>query len=347
MSDKGFFSVGLDEWHKVCGLGMNEACIYLVQACGTGKTNLDTSWSVHACCNYTGISRGRSKKAQENILNSGCELMTQTKAGKHPRFKFIRAEDTELVWLPKTFIMGAENESPPLERARQTGDVMLLRLLVDLYAATNIADEGGVHRDVIFGSFERRRIGSYAEFEIFGFKSKGLTCCTNHPIVKPHLLDPEEKDRGQDFFARISTLTDLGLFNFVPYLMESREGEVLFPLIDPFTGETVDLITGVSETVLGESFATHINTFDNVIAIPKHFKSVALTGILFPRYRQQTELNAAGYEQTRQKIETWSKVFGDLEHAISRIYQRKIKGVSKDNQGLHQRWIDEGRSYAE
>jgi len=243
--------------------------------------------------------------------------------------------------------MGAENESPPLERVRQTGDVMLLRLFVDLYAVTNIADEGGVHRDVIFNDYERKRIGGYAEFEIFGFQDKGVSCYPDNPIVKPHMLGPEEKDRGRNFFSRIATLTDLGLFSYIPYLFESKEGEVLFPLIDPFTGEAVDLITGVVETVLSEEFSPYIYASDNVIAIPRHFKNVELAGVLFPRYRQHTELNAAGYAQTRQKVETWSKVFSDLECAISRGYQRNVKVVSKGDQGLHQRWVDGGRSYAE
>ena len=78
---KGFFSIGRSEWHWVCELGLNEACVYMVQACGTGQTNLNTSWSVNACCTYMGMSRGRAKKAQTTILNPEFELMTKQRKG--------------------------------------------------------------------------------------------------------------------------------------------------------------------------------------------------------------------------------------------------------------------------
>ena len=126
---------------------------------------------------------------------------------------------------------------------------------------------------------------------------------------------------------------DLGLFTYVPYIFESSDGEILFSLVDPFTGEAIDLICDCSQNVFPEDYSFQNQTYDYVVAIPKHIQSAELSGVLFPRYRQQTELTAAGYEKTQQRIETWSAVFSNLEHAISRVYQGNIKGISKERQG--------------
>lgn len=327
---KGFFSIGRDEWYRVCELGMNEACVYMIQACGTGRTNLNTAWSVNACCTYTGISRGRAKKAQANILRPEFDLLTKTKEGKHPRFSFTRDEDSERVWLPKAFVTGAGDEAPPLERIRQTADTMILRLTIDLYAAANIADEGGVPRDIICHKYERERIANYAEFEIYGFRTDNDYAYPDHEVVQTHMDSSSGKEnRSSHFFSRISTLQDLGLFSYIPTMFESQDGEVLFPLFDPFSGESVELITECALSILPDSYEPLISNFDYVIAVPKHFKNVALTGVLFPRYRQQTELTAAGYAKTMASIKTWSETFDNLKRAISREHQGNIKGLSR------------------
>lgn len=342
-SVSGFFAIGRDEWHRVCDLGVNEACIYMVQACGTGRTNLDTVWSVNACCKYTGISRRRAKKAQGNILNPDHSLLAQIKTGKHPRFRFERDENSELVWLPTAFVTGIKDESPPLERIRQTADPMLLRLTVDLYAVANIADEGGVPREVIFEGFKRERIASHAEFEIYGFRDAGKSCYSTHELVRPH-VDETLEYRCADFFARIAILEKLGLFTYVPTLFEAKDGEVLFPLCDPFTGEEVNLSSESIQNLLPDEYMHHAAAYDYLVAVPKHFKSVELMGVLFPRYRQQTELTAAGYAKTKERVETWSQTFNNLECAISRVYQGNIKGISRDDQGLYQGGFNERKN---
>ena len=43
---KGFFAIDQRTFAKVCELGRNAATAYLVQACGTGRDNRTTAWSV-------------------------------------------------------------------------------------------------------------------------------------------------------------------------------------------------------------------------------------------------------------------------------------------------------------
>jgi hypothetical protein len=53
--------------------------------------------------------------------------------------------DPELIWLPNTLVTGTtKGEEPPVKRLRATGDIETLRLLVDLYGAHNLRDDGGI-----------------------------------------------------------------------------------------------------------------------------------------------------------------------------------------------------------
>ncbi len=50
-----FFAIYKDQWPKVCALGLNPAVAYLVMACGTGRDNRRTVWSVNAIEKYSGV----------------------------------------------------------------------------------------------------------------------------------------------------------------------------------------------------------------------------------------------------------------------------------------------------
>ena len=133
-TNKGFFAVELEPFYKVLTLGMNQACLYLIYCCGSGKSNDKTSWSVNALTKYTDISTRKGKAASLSLLNAN--LIKQLRGGKHPHFQILKG-DTEQVWLPNTFITGTGDEVAPIERLRRTGDTVILRLLLTLYAKCN------------------------------------------------------------------------------------------------------------------------------------------------------------------------------------------------------------------
>ena len=67
------------------------------------------------------------------------------------------AAQPDWIWLPNALVTGAADETPPVELVRQTQDVMTLRLLVDLYHAQNLRDDGGVSRKLTWREYERSR----------------------------------------------------------------------------------------------------------------------------------------------------------------------------------------------
>ncbi len=334
-----FFAIGREEFHRVCELGMNAACLYLVQACGTGRDNIKTNWSKNALSTYTSISRSRATAALDELLKSKPQLLRQTKKGKHPWFEIIRSDDSELVWLPVSFIVGAADETPPLELIRQTGDVMILLLAIDIYAETNIADEGGLPRTSYYREFKKTVIASNGEFEIYGYSGEQTnTCYPHHPVVKPHYNT--RKDSCDDFFSRVRTLMSLGLFYFVPTVFESWEGAPLFPLVNPFSGDIAPAeILDFAFNLLPEEYEHVLYEHDFILAFPRHFTSVMVASVLVPKYRQHTSITAAGYAETCDRFNHWlhvyekSKLVRDERPAISRVYQGDLKGYSRTNQG--------------
>jgi hypothetical protein len=328
----GFFSVCLEVFYQAVELGLNEACLYLVYARGTGRGNAESSWSNNALTKYAGVSRGRAIKAQERLLESG--LVTKIKGGKHPRFKLSIASDSDLAWMPNELITGVGDEVTVLERVRQTADPMLLRLLVDLYSKANIAEDGGVSSEVVFQSFSKKPVAKHKQFNVFGFSVEHLSAYQENPIVSPH-VDPSlsRDERCGLFFGRVTALEDLGAIYFIPTVFESETGEVLFPLVDPFTQFEVMPLTKAAEAMLPEEYAAVFYEFDYVIPIPRHLGLATVMGVVVLRYRQQTNLTKAGYAATKERVEKWSTLFGGSKPAISRVNQGYIKDTSRVIQG--------------
>jgi hypothetical protein len=139
-----FFAIALDRWHDACALGMNAAVAYLVLARGSARDNVSTAWSVNAIETYTGISRGRARQAVERLVDGG--LVRKVSEGLHPRYKLVGVSTArskkkkleDLVWLPNALVTSAAGEVAPVERVRQTQDVMVLRLLGKLCISDSV-----------------------------------------------------------------------------------------------------------------------------------------------------------------------------------------------------------------
>ena len=85
-------------------------------------------------------------------------------------FQALEVPSRELIWLPNDLVRGlGEGADAPVERVRQTSDVMALRLLVDLYHAHDLRDDGGVGRHVVHGRWEREQVGQQGEYVVWGF----------------------------------------------------------------------------------------------------------------------------------------------------------------------------------
>lgn len=324
-NQSGFFAVHKSSFHKACDLGMNATVAYLLLANGTDKSNTYTSWSVHAIETYTGISRKRAKEAIEKLI--AAELIRKiNEVSANPRYELLftepvspktkskkaatlqpapleeRLNPDKTIWLPNGIVQSVTGECPPLERIRQTQDVMILRLFVDLYSEQNLVDDVGINRFVYWGTYEKKELIRYAEFTVYGFESKNQWMSWVD-TTNPHKGEGEE--RATSFFKRIGVLIQLGLITGMPYLFDSdsKEGEPIHQLDDKIN----DFVSSAAYEMLlkimqDEGRAqSSIDNYHYVVPVPSHFINIALIDVYEMRYKPRTKLTAMGYKEKEQR----------------------------------------------
>jgi hypothetical protein len=243
--------------------------------------------------------------------------------------EFAIAPDPEikpdLIWLPNELVTGAVAEILPLELVRQTQDPLTLRLLVDMYHAQNLREDGGVSRQIIWQEFERIEIGAQAQFTVWGFRPKSVYMRWQD-FTKAHWCSPtaEQKAKGRDsngepYFRRQSQLTDLGIVEWVPHLFESEEesGEVIHPL-GLGTSERIEdrlrlAAHEAAESLLtAEQYQWAVNqNIHLLVPVPRHIAKVQLISIARLRYRPQTRMTSAW----------WADLTANAEKHLARYAQ--------------------------
>lgn len=301
MTTSGFFAVGRDTFIQACNLGMNPACALLVMASGTGKDNATTKWSAEAISNHVGVRWSTAKEAINALLEVDIVVL---KPGKSTRPSYKLSKVGDLIWLPRSLIEGAVNEVPPITKIRQTQDVMLLRLLVELYSAQNLREDGGVRPDVYRQNYDRRQAGQQAAHAVWDFtKIGGIVSWTG--ITRPHrrevLTEKEQAEGGNhgvDFFARIRRLESLGLIDWVPYLFEGEMGEPIHALAAnglPIEQALYEAATSAAARMLTEGQRERAQGV--LVPVLAHIGEVQLIGLMRLRYRPHTRLTAAWWAE--------------------------------------------------
>jgi hypothetical protein len=241
--------------------------------------------------------------------------------------------EPDLIWLPNELVTGAADEVPPLELVRQTQDPMTLRLLIEMYHAQNLRADGGVSRRLLRKEFERVKVGEQAQFVVWGFRGAAEWVNWDDRLTEPHRrekLTEEEKAAGKnagvDFFRRTAQLSDLGLIEWVPHLVETAEasGEIIHP-VATVSSESWEARLAVAAFDAGRSLLTEgqydwaiNNGFNLLVPVPRHIANVQLIGIARLRYRPHTRVTAAWWADLKAN----SKKHLDRYNEIARRNRR-------------------------
>jgi hypothetical protein len=314
-----FFAVDRQTWARVCALGMNEAASYLVQARGTARDNRTTTWSALAIETYAGIPRRRAAAAAVNRLQDD-GLVRLLRGGTKRKYELILPEQPDWIWLPNELVTGAAGERPPVKLVRQTQDVLTLRLLVDLYHAQDLREDGGIPRRIIWREFERVQLGEQAQFTVWGFRLADFkTSMRWEGFAVPHRRDKltrEEKAAGKndavDFFRRVHQLSDLGLIEWVLHLLESKDdcAGIIHPVGIELSDSLEDRL-GLAAGNAGAALLTKAQYdwavtnkgIGFLVPVPRHVANVALIGIARLRYRPHTRMTASWWADLTTKAE--------------------------------------------
>ena len=281
-------------------LGAQEAAHYLIYCCGRKGTLPSTRWSKNALTRYLDISVRKAYLSEQRLIDAG--FVTKVKEGKHPKFDIAPSETGEYLWLPKTFITGAAGEVPPLKLLWQTGSVEVFRLMMDYYWLTDISQEGGLWQ--IWTDYKSEKMGDHAQFNLIAF---------NDTVTRT--ADPSFDERYESLWEAFNIILDLGLIYEVPYLFTS-EGEIVFPLINPFTQEELPQLTQAFEERMPELYLSASCTHDYCLLVPRHMTSPEVKTLFIPKYRPHNQRYAEALDISEQRI----------NQGIC-LYQREYQGV--------------------
>lgn len=332
MTTNGFFAVGRQTFIKACDLGMNPACALLAMACGSGKDNTTTKWSAEAVANHVGVRWTTAKDAINALLDAGIVAL---KPGKTTRPNYKLDKDGDLIWLPKALIEGAANEVAPVLKLRQTQDVMMLRLFVELYSAQNLREDGGVSTKVMKYTHERNKAGQYGAYVIWDFHNP-TGWVTWGDVSKPHhreKLTKEEmeakKNAGVDFFHRIERLISLGLIEWIPYIFDGEDGEPIHPVAHTGLEAEQKLFYAVINAV--ERITTETQRKyqrGTMVPVLAHVEQVQLISMMRLRYRPQTKLTAAWFAEHQSVCEVFTATFNALAKPVSQAEKAYVLATS-------------------
>jgi hypothetical protein len=242
----------------------------------------------------------------------------------------------DLIWLPNKLIDGAAGETPPLELVRQTQDAMIVRLLIEMYHAQHLREDGGIFRQIILKKFERIEVGKQAQFTVWGFRPDEFDCrMWWRGFTEAHRCPPtaEQKDKGKDsdanpYFRRQEHLINLGLLEWVPHLVESAEesGEIIHPL-GIGRSESIEDRLGRAAHEAGRALVTEgqyewaiENGIHQLVPVPRHISNVQMIGIARLRYRPHTRMTAAWWADLNANAEKHLARYAEIAAcAIARI----------------------------
>jgi hypothetical protein len=128
------------------------------------------------------------------------------------------------------------------QAATQGGDVWAPRLLVDLYHAQNLRDDGGISARVLRHNFHKKHIGQQGTFTLWAFKPGSLTLWLSGPLTA-HEGRAQTADRHVAWDT-IEALQTHGLLSFVPHLWDNdtEQSEILHAYgLATYGGEPIEI----------------------------------------------------------------------------------------------------------
>jgi hypothetical protein len=264
----------------------------------------------------------------ESLVRKGWALDEGDNCFKPIVYDAEAAAQTDWIWLPNELVTGAAGEVPPVELVRQTQDVMTLRLLVDLYHAQNLRDDGGVSRAVTRRSYERFEVGRQAQFTIWGFRHENGSVTWIGPTLchKRAKLSPEEvkagKNPGVDYFRREGQLAELGLIEWVPTLVEGEgpDAEIIHPCAMANSGSLEDRLGRAAHDAALSMLTDRQHEWAaeqelRLTPVPRHITNVPMIGIARLRYRPKTRKTAAWWADLQAKGEGFLRKYEALSAA--------------------------------
>lgn len=311
----GFFCISPEHVYQLTKASAEAFCAYLVLSCGTTGNNSTTSWSAQSVAFYCGCRWATGNTAIGQLIELGIiEKDLERSTPKGPKYRILDNSTTmdERIWLPKTLVEGAQKVAPyPLQALREADDPLLIRLLMDLYAAHDLIGAGGVDPGKLCGKYKAEVIGESGPNKAWGFSYE---CSTIWPALSEiHKGSKSEKEHPA--WGRLNLLLSLGFVQHSQVLMNKEGGDPMLCIGETTEEQSARRLLEAKAHELCTSRATTKSNHSIVLPIPAHVKEPVLLGIFRLVYRPQTKATTVWWAQTMAMNQAYLNRFGLLKHA--------------------------------
>ncbi len=341
-----FFALGLDVWAQLQTLPtanrINLILTYFVLLAGTGSDHRLTKWSAKACEEHLGLGKPRAKAAIEELIAGGLVSRTANSTRMMPQYQMPELDrDAEPIFLPVQIVTGLAQETPVLRRIRETGDLLLLILLIDLYSLIETDATHGVainHVRQVSSNTPARKLAEAGVYAIWGLTLPQSQQAWNVPWSAKHIIPGKPKADWEPLWDRLNTLKKIGAIWWEPWLFDSEadDAEPLFP-VDPgvlsshaATDEDALLtLTAFRATyaLLSErAYMMDNSAADIFVPLMVHQQQPALRGVLRLRVEADTPGRRRSYGLRRGRVEKYQSAFSQvLDDAALERFDRPLQ----------------------
>jgi hypothetical protein len=250
-------------------------------------------------------------------------------------FEEVPRDDATPVWLPNELVDGVNGNPSPVELVRQTGDVMTLRLLVDLYEAHRLDEWCGVDPRMVRERYKELYRHERGVAFVLVFEASTLEMWPEKPVTKPHVVDGD----ARAFWPRLKTLQNFAIVRFVPHVVDG-DAAVVYPcapssLSAQRRGEAAEARIGdaafVAASNILEAGTEESEAFEEAVGIdydvgvfvpnddivvavvPRHMEKASVIGVARLTFRPKTRATTAWLSELAQTAEQWEANFASAE----------------------------------
>ncbi len=314
---------------------LNLVTTYLVLLAGTGADHRLTKWSARACEEYTGMAKPRAKQAIEELVAARMIERTEQSTRMFPQYRLPALDrNANPIFLPVQLVTGLGTETPILRRVRETGDPMILRMLLDLYAQVQVdaAYAPPLARiqlipDEDKGARQVMESGVHALWAL----NYGSTTSVSGDWFTLHKVKPKKAgEKGSEqFWERMRTLQKIGAIWFEPWVFSSKadDADPMMPidLAPYYGGPEADATTILTRTIAKASmlltqdrpYLLANDTSDLLLPMPLHHQAPAFKGVAKLRVEPDTPGRRLAYAKRMELIENCTAAYEQLAADIA------------------------------
>lgn len=328
-----FFAIGREVWEQLWRVEtvnrLNLVSVYLVLLAGTGSDHRLTKWSARACEEHVGIGKPRAKQAIEELIRHRLVVRTDASSRLMPQYQLPPlGRDEEPIFLPVQLVTGFGSDTPILRRVRETGDALLLRMLVDLYGLlqldvthgvpiASLREEPGKDRPI-------RKVFEVGVHAVWAIPSSSMLFAGGEWIAVHKISSKDNQEAWGSFWGRVRMLKSIGAIWYEPWIFDSEniDAEPLFPIDFGFQYQTREsdevteltrIINAASEALVGER--VHIlerHSGDLLVVLPVHHQKPSIRGVVRLRVEADTPGRRLAYGKRVRAVAAYTDAYKNL-----------------------------------